>query len=73
MVAAPPFGESVKRHPAMSAKGVAAADTESSNLHPASRADSAVLLDRNTEEEGIVVDEGYCDLADPNFGDAANR
>lgn len=34
---------------------------------------SAISLDRTTEKEGIVVDEGFCDIEDPNFGDAADR
>lgn len=37
------------------------------------RADSTISLDRTTEQDSIVVDEGYCDLEDPTFGDAADR
>lgn len=37
------------------------------------RADSNFSLDRTTEQESIVVDEGYCELEDPSFGDAADR
>jgi len=34
---------------------------------------SAISLTRTTEKEGIFVDEGFCDIEDPNFGDAADR
>ena len=34
---------------------------------------SQVSLDRATEQEAIVVDEGFCEVDDPNFGDAASR
>lgn len=32
-----------------------------------------VLLNRTTENEGLVVDAGYCDLNDPRFCNAAER
>ena len=34
---------------------------------------SVISLNRTTEKEGIVVDEGFCDVEDPSFGDAADR
>ncbi len=34
---------------------------------------SAISLNRTTEKEGIIVDEGFCSLEDPTFGDAADR
>ena len=43
---------------------------------PVLRTDSSlsqVSLDRATEQEAIVVDEGFCEVDDPNFGDAASR
>jgi hypothetical protein len=34
---------------------------------------SAISLNRTTEKEGLIVDEGFCDIEDPSFGDAADR
>ena len=50
-----------------------------SELQFAPRADStqstlsAISLNRTTEKEGIIVDEGFCEVEDPSFGDAADR
>ena len=50
-----------------------------SELQLGPRADSAhstlsvISLNRTTEKEGIIVDEGFCDVEDPSFGDAADR
>lgn len=38
-----------------------------------SRQDSTLSLDRTTEQEAIIVDEGFCQIEDPSFGDAASR
>lgn len=37
------------------------------------KSEGRLSMDRTTEQEGIIVDEGYCELSDPSFGNAASR